>query len=219
MKALKYQDTWNVAVSTVATLEPTTPDDVIVNISWCGICGTDTGIITGDYPVAVPGVTLGHEATGVVSAIGDKVANVKVGDKVVINPTYYCGKCHMCQTMRINHCINKMGTESGVSYDGCFAHQFKTTSAFVMKIPDGVSLQAATLTEPLSCALSGIRKIHNLSMLTKGIVIGAGPMGLLYTWGLFLRGIIVAVIETANARYDYARREIPEAKPLSHQVA
>ena len=68
MKALKYHAPWDLSLEDVADPHATHPDDVIVDIRFCGICGTDLGIVSGDYPVAVPGVTLGHEASGVVSA-------------------------------------------------------------------------------------------------------------------------------------------------------
>ncbi|EPJ34553.1 putative D-xylulose reductase A [Streptomyces afghaniensis 772] len=210
MRALKYHGAWNVALEEVPDLRATGPDDVVVDIRFCGICGTDLGIVSGSYPIAVPGVTLGHEATGVVAECGPAVTNVKVGDRVVINPTPYCGQCRMCRTQRINHCVNKMGTESGVSYDGAFADRFLTTSRFVHVLPDHVSLQAAALTEPLSCVLSGVRKIQPPSMAAYTYVFGAGPLGLLYAWALSLKGLAPAVIETSPERLSFAQDRLPD---------
>ncbi|MFI1357743.1 zinc-binding dehydrogenase [Streptomyces sp. NPDC020898] len=209
MRALKYHGAWNVALEEVPDLHASGPDDVVVDIKFCGICGTDLGIVSGSYPIAVPGVTLGHEATGVVAECGAAVTNVKVGDRVVINPTPYCGRCRMCRTQRINHCVNKMGTESGVSYDGAFADRFLTTSEFVHVIPDHVSLQAAALTEPLSCVVSGVRKIQPPTMAAHTYVFGAGPLGLLYAWALSLKGLASAVIETSPERLAFARSRLP----------
>ncbi|HGJ5877232.1 MAG TPA: alcohol dehydrogenase catalytic domain-containing protein [Arsenophonus sp.] len=64
----------------------------------CGVCGTDIGIINGNYPVAITGTTLGHETNGIVTEIGSNVIKFKVGDQVVINPTYACQKCRICLT-------------------------------------------------------------------------------------------------------------------------
>lgn len=209
MKALKYNAAWNVSLNEVDALRVLKPDDVIVAIKYCGICGTDVGIISGDYPVAVPGVTLGHEATGVIAEIGSEVKNVKVGDRVAINPTSYCGECRMCQTLRINHCEKKFGTESGVSYDGTFAEYYRTSAKFVHLIPDRVSMKAVALTEPLSCIITGLRKIHPATMNAYTYVFGAGPMGLLYAWALKLKGLVPVVIENLPARLEFAKECLP----------
>ncbi|MET9833434.1 alcohol dehydrogenase catalytic domain-containing protein [Streptomyces sp. NPDC006385] len=198
------------ALEEVPDLRATGPDAVVVDVSYVGICGTDLGIVAGSYPIAVPGVTLGHEATGVVAECGPAVTGVKPGDRVVINPTPYCGTCRMCRTQRINHCVNKMGTESGVSYDGAFADRFLTTSEFVHVLPDHVSLQAAALTEPLSCVLSGVRKIQPPTMAAHTFIFGAGPLGLLYAWALSLKGLAPAVIETAPERLAFAHGRLPD---------
>ncbi|GGN87096.1 sorbitol dehydrogenase [Actinoplanes lobatus] len=210
MKALKYHSAWNVELREVPDLHATGDDDVVVDIRYCGICGTDLGIVSGNYPVAVSGVTLGHEASGIVAEIGPAVTSVAVGDRVVINPTPYCGRCRMCQTQRINHCVNKHGTESGVSYDGAYADRYRTTSAFVHRVPDHVSLRAAALTEPLSCVVAGARKLRPPSLTANTYVIGAGPLGLLYTWVLSLKGLTPVVVEHSPARLEFARDRLPD---------
>jgi L-iditol 2-dehydrogenase len=209
VKALKYHSPWRIDLEEVPDLHVSGPDDVVVDIAHCGICGTDLGIVTGSYPVALPGVTLGHEASGIVAEVGSAVENVGPGDRVVINPTPFCGTCRMCRTGRINHCVNKMGTESGVSYDGCFADRYRTTSRFVHTVPDDVSLQAASLTEPLSCVLGGVHKIVPPTMSAATYVFGAGPLGLLYAWALWLKGLTPVVVETSRARLAYAGECLP----------
>ncbi|SFR80181.1 zinc-dependent alcohol dehydrogenase [Anaeromicropila populeti] len=210
MRALKYKDMWDVSIEEVEDLHVINPDDVIVEVKYCGICGTDIGIVSGEYPVAVKGVTIGHEATGIIAEVGKDVKNVKPGDRVVINPTTYCGTCRMCKTLRINHCENKFGTESGVSYDGTFAQRYRTTSGYVHKIPDHISMKAVALTEPLSCVVTGLRKIQPTTMNLNSYVFGAGTMGILYTWGLTLKGIVPVVIEKSPARFEYAKKCLPE---------
>ncbi|KXK62650.1 zinc-binding dehydrogenase [Micromonospora rosaria] len=210
MKALTYHAAWDVELRDVPDLHAVADDDVVVDIRYCGICGTDLGIVSGSYPVAVSGVTLGHEASGIVAEVGPAVTEVAVGDRVVINPTPYCGRCRMCRTQRINHCVNKHGTESGVSYDGAFAGRYRTTSAFVHRLPDHVSLKAAALTEPLSCVLAGVRKIQPPSLAAYTYVFGAGPLGLLYAWALSLRGLTPVVVEHSPARLAFAQDRLPE---------
>lgn len=210
MKALKYNTEWDIDLKEIERPKIVEPNDVIVKIKYTGICGTDLGIISGAYPMAVNGVTLGHESTGYVDEIGDNVEDFHIGDRVVINPTYYCGKCRMCQTLRINHCLHKFGTESGVSKDGTFAEYYHTTSDYLIKIPDNMSMKAAAMTEPLSCTLMGVSKIHNLTMNVSSIVFGAGPMGILYTWALTLKGIQSIVIENSPLRKSFAESCIPK---------
>jgi L-iditol 2-dehydrogenase len=219
MKALKYRNIWDIGVIETEDLYPVNADEVIVAVKYCGICGTDVGIVSGDYPAAVKGVTLGHEAAGIIAAIGAEVKNVKVGERVAINPTYYCGECRMCRTGRINHCERKLGTESGVSYDGAFAGRYRTKAGYVYGIPDGVSLQAATLTEPLSCILSGARKLQSVPLNAYAYIFGAGPMGILYAWALSLKGIIPAVIETAPARREFVQDCLPKGVNVYQSLA
>lgn len=209
MKALKFGGAWDLAIEEVPDLHAKGADDVVVDIAYCGICGTDLGIVSGAYPVAHPGVTLGHEATGIVSEIGDAVSNVRVGDRVVIDPTPFCGRCRMCTSGRTNHCVNKDGTESGVSYDGAYADKFLTTSAYVHVLPPHVSLQAAALTEPLSCVLGGIRQLDLTRPSPYTFVFGAGPLGILYSWALAIRGAVPIVIEQSASRVDFAKGCLP----------
>ncbi|GLY06965.1 alcohol dehydrogenase catalytic domain-containing protein [Actinoplanes sp. NBRC 101535] len=219
MKALKYRGAWDVTLDEVPDLHVTGDDDVVVEIAYCGICGTDLGIASGAYPVAVPGTTLGHEASGIVAEIGDAVTGLAVGDRVVINPTPYCGRCRMCRTQRINHCVNKLGTESGVSYDGAYAGRFRTTSGFIHPVPDHVSLRAAALTEPLSCVVAGARKLQPPGLTAHTFVIGAGPLGLLYTWVLSLRGLTPVVVEHSPARLAFARDRLPVGSAVYGSLA
>ncbi|MEX0445656.1 zinc-binding dehydrogenase [Xenorhabdus sp. SGI246] len=209
MKALKFNQVWDIQVQDVEPLHCIEPDDVVVNIAVCGICGTDVGIITGSYPVAVPGTTLGHETTGIVAQVGSGVTRFQVGDRVVINPTYSCGCCRMCQTGNPNHCEKKMGTEAGVSYDGAFAEQYLAKEGSLIKLEPHVSMEAASLTEPLSCTLTGVDKLGITHTNIRAVVAGAGPMGMLYLWALHERGVKAFMIEKNPNRIQFARQNLP----------
>lgn len=211
MKALKYQGPWNVGLKQVSDISCVEDDDVIVKVKFCGICGTDTGILTGDYDVACPGVTLGHEATGVVEAIGNSVKKVSVGDRVVINPTYYCKECRACKTGNENHCLKKYGTEAGVSYDGTFAEKYKAKEDFLRKLDEHVSFEDATLTEPLSCTITGVDKLNITNTNIRAVIIGSGPMGVLYAWSLKKIGVDIIMIENNAKRYAKAQSILPES--------
>lgn len=214
MLALKYSKSWQVDVVKVNDLACLEADDVVVDIAVCGICGTDVGIISGAYPVAVPGTTLGHETSGVVTRIGQRVTRLKVGDRVVVNPTYACGECRMCQTGNPNHCEQKMGTEAGVSYDGAFAHQYRAKEAFLRKLDDHVSMEAASLTEPLSCTITGVDKLAITHTNIRAAVVGAGPMGMLYLWVLYHQGLKPFLVENNPGRSEFARECLPPSTML-----
>ncbi|CDG22792.1 putative L-iditol 2-dehydrogenase [Xenorhabdus poinarii G6] len=209
MLALKYHQAWDVEIQQVASLSCIEPDDVVVDIAVCGICGTDVGIITDDYPVAIPGTTLGHETTGVVSQIGSGVTQFQVGDRVVINPTYSCGHCRLCRIGSPNHCERKQGTEAGVSYDGAFAEQYLAKENLLIKLDDHVSMEEASLTEPLSCTLTGVDKLAITHTDIRAAVAGAGPMGMLYIWALYERGVRAFMVEKNEHRIQYARSHVP----------
>lgn len=210
MKALKFNGVWDVSSVDVPSLECVDSNDVIVSIEVCGLCGTDVGIITGDYPVAIPGTTLGHESTGTVLKIGCAVTSFKPGDRVVINPTYSCGECRMCQTGSPNHCERKQGTEAGVSYDGAFANQYRAKESSLIHLDDHVSFEEGALTEPLSCTITGVDKLNITHTNIRACVIGAGPMGMLYLWSLHLRGVNAFLVEKNEHRYQFAQNVLPE---------
>jgi threonine dehydrogenase-like Zn-dependent dehydrogenase len=178
----------------------TADDQVLIRVRATGICGTDLGIAAGVY-AARAGVILGHESAGDVVAVGDAVTAVRTGDRVVVDPTFHCGLCRMCRTARMNHCVAKATTETGVTQDGTFAPLHVTTERFVHRIADHVGYDAASLTEPLSCALTGLRAAEVRPDL-RSAVLGAGPMGVLYGAAMRLAGLRPIFIETSPARRE-----------------
>lgn len=216
MHALTYGSPWNISLEEKP--DPPTPvgDQVLVRLRASGICGTDIGIISGQYP-AEPSVTLGHESSGEVKAIGAEVRALRIGDRVVIDPTYFCSHCYMCRTGRPNHCTHKAGTETGVTRDGTFSPYYTTQERFLYKIADDVSFEAAALSEPLSCALTGVGVLRTRPDL-RTVVLGAGPMGILYTHALRTRAISGAVVELSAPRLALARQAIPRGWVCSETV-
>ncbi len=199
LESLVYRHPWAVELTRRAAPLPT-DNDVTVKIRACGVCGTDLGIVTGAYN-ALPGVVLGHEAAGVVADIGKGSHPFRIGDRVVIDPTYSCGQCFYCRSNRSNHCEMKHTTEAGVTRDGCFADYYTTDPRFLRKLPHIVSFQAACLTEPLSCVLTGVRRFKMGPQLT-AVVIGGGTIGLLYAMLVRQAGVEVCVAEPSSVRRE-----------------
>jgi len=208
MRTLTYFGPWDVRLCDKQNPASLLPHEVLVRIRASTICGTDLGIVSGLYE-AKKSVTIGHEAAGVVEQVDASVTTVKVGDRVVIDPTYFCQTCWMCRNGFSNHCERKIGTESGVTRDGTFAEFYVTEERFLYKIPESLSFGAACLTEPLSCVLTGLKQLQLRSNLDTAVV-GGGPMGMLYAHALALHGLKGAIVETSPVRLVLCRHLCPK---------
>ncbi|MCT3597819.1 zinc-dependent alcohol dehydrogenase family protein [Levilactobacillus brevis] len=187
MKALFLTGTKQFEMQDVTT--PTVKDDeVLVNTAYAGICGTDRALYAGlpGSADAVPPIVLGHENSGIVAAIGRNVTNVKVGDRVTVDPNIYCGECEYCRTDRPELCDNLSAV--GVTRDGGLEESFTAPASVVYPIPDSVSLKAAATVEPISCAVHGV-KLLDLTPYQKALVIGDGFMGQLFVQLLQAYGV------------------------------
>ena len=159
------------------------PGTVLVKVAYCGICGTDQDLFSGECSFAENGqvsypVRLGHEWSGVVEAVGEGVINFEQGDRVVGDNAVSCGKCDACLVGDYAHCAHMLnvGTIDPV-YDGAFCEYFLIAAHHLHKIPDGISLKEATLAEPLSVAFGGIKHM-NITNNSTVAVIGTGCIGM-----------------------------------------
>ncbi|CAH1854149.1 zinc-dependent alcohol dehydrogenase family protein [Convivina praedatoris] len=164
------------------------PNEVLIHTAFAGICGTDHALYAGlpGSADAVPPIVLGHENSGVVKEIGSAVTNVKVGDRVTVDPNIYCGECKYCHTARPELCENLSAV--GVTRNGGFEEFFTAPASVVYPIPDNVDLKSAAIVEPISCAVHGI-KLLKPSPYQKALVIGDGFMGELFVQILQAYGI------------------------------
>ena len=112
------------------------PNEVLINTAYAGVCGTDHDLYAGrpGSAAAVPPIVLGHENSGVVAAVGADVTNVKVGDRVAVDPNIYCGQCEFCLTQRPELCDHLSAV--GVTRNGGLAEQFTAPATVVYKLPD-----------------------------------------------------------------------------------
>src|SRR5215212_6576722 len=94
------------------------PDEVIVQIAACGICGTDVHIYRNEYMSSFPLIP-GHEFSGTVIEVGQRVTDIRLGDRVAVDPNLYCGHCDFCRNEEANHCRNWQGV--GITRSGGFA--------------------------------------------------------------------------------------------------
>ncbi|MGK4578722.1 zinc-dependent alcohol dehydrogenase [Kitasatospora sp. HPMI-4] len=182
-------------------------DEVLVRVAVTGICGTDRAIVLGEFP-AKPGVVLGHEAAGEVAAVGPAVASVAPGDRVVVNPTFYCGRCRTCRRGLPAHCEAKDGREIGVDLDGTMAEYVVVPDRFVHRLPASMSYRRAALVEPLACVLNNLRAAGP-RWDDRILVLGAGPIGALCALVLARRGARVALADRDPVRLELARTLLP----------
>lgn len=159
---------------------PTIRDDqVLLKMDCVGICGSDVHYLVNgriaDFILTKP-MIIGHEASGVVHKVGAKVTNLKVGDRVAIEPQEICRYCNYCKEGKYNLCPNIIFCATP-PVDGNLSRYYAHAADFCYKLPDHVSMEEGALLEPLSC---GVRACHRggVGLGTKMLIIGAGPIGL-----------------------------------------
>jgi len=153
------------------------PREVQVRVAAVGMCGTDLHVFEGEFAPTVFPIIPGHETSATVSAVGDEVTELAVGDRVSVDPTLTCGECEFCANGQANLCLSWNG--AGVARDdGSAAELMVAPVKNVHRLPDGVDLHLAAMIEPLSCAIRG----YDLLPRRLGehyLIYGAGTMGLL----------------------------------------
>lgn len=174
---------------------------VLLEISHCGICGTDLHMVMEDW--GRPGSTGGHEYSGVVAKVGPDVEGWAVGDRAVGGPEAGCGACDACRAGRTNLC--KSRPNAGVDhFVGAFALYKAIESGALYRVPDAVDLRTAALTEPLAVAIRGVR-LAAAEPPDRVLVTGGGPIGLLTVAVLNARGVSdVTVSEPSPKRQALA---------------
>lgn len=180
------------------------PDDLIVEVELCSICGTDVHIMSvpPGYQ-ATPGTVLGHELVGRVVEIGKDVKTIKPGDRVVVNPNDYCGVCDYCKMNLPNQCENI--TAMGIDADGGFAEYVRMSEKTAYKVSQELPAEIAAFAEPLACLVNGMHKIR-VNPGESVLILGAGPIGLMFCQALKAAGASpVIVAEPSKLRQEYAR--------------
>ncbi len=155
--------------------------EVLVRVKAVGICGSDVHGMTGSTGRRIPPVIMGHEAAGVIAALGRGVTSYAVGERVTFDSTIYCNACEYCLSGRLNLCSNRrvLGV-SCAEYrrDGAMAEYITVPQHILYRLPDAVSFEAAALIEPISVAFHAVRRAR-MSLGESVAVYGCGTIGLL----------------------------------------
>lgn len=153
------------------------PDQVLVDVDLCGICGSD--LHSPDLPqVYRGGFVLGHEMSGRIAQMGADVAGWSAGDRVALNPNgNVCGVCEHCRAGRLNFChLATMETALGLQADGGLAPSVVASPKTLRRVPEGAGRVEAAWVEPTATALHALRQAGDVSGATV-LVSGGGPIG------------------------------------------
>lgn len=157
------------------------PRDVLIQVAACGICGSDVHGYDGSTGRRIPPVVMGHEAAGIVAAVGAEVSAVAPGDRVTFDSTVYCARCEFCLRGEANLCENRqvVGVSCGeYRRAGAFAEYITVPEYIIYQLPPSLSFADAAMLEAVSVALHAV-KLSQIEGGETALVIGAGMIGLL----------------------------------------
>ncbi len=156
------------------------PDEVLVKVSSVGVCGSDVHYYQhgriGDYVVEKP-LVLGHEVSGEIVAVGDRVAPNRVGERVAIEPQRPCRTCEFCRSGHYNLCPS-MEFYATPPVDGAFCEYVVIQDDFAFEVSDSISDHAAALMEPLSVGIAAAQK-GGIKPGDTVLIAGGGPIGVI----------------------------------------
>lgn len=180
MKAMMLTGIREMEMMEVPTPEIKSAKDVLIKMTCIGVCGSDvhyytTGKIGSqvvEYPYAV-----GHEGAGIVEAVGTGVTNVKVGDRIAVEPAICCNECDQCKAGRHHTCRTLVFLGCPGQIPGCLSEYIVMPEECCFKIKDSMSYEEAAISEPLAIGVYAVKQSIPMQGAKIGIL-GAGPIGL-----------------------------------------
>lgn len=207
MKALLLSQYKHLEITDLSEPAPG-PDEVLVRVAACGICGSDVHGYDGSSGRRIPPIVMGHEAAGTIAAFGDRVTGFAKGDRVTFDSTVYCGACAPCRRGDVNLCDHRqvLGVScSDYCRPGAFAEFVAVPSRILYRLPDNLSFEEAAMLEAVSVAVHAV-SLARVSAECTALVVGSGMIGLLMVQVLRAAGcsrIFVADLE--NSRLEIAQ--------------
>jgi 2-desacetyl-2-hydroxyethyl bacteriochlorophyllide A dehydrogenase len=196
-------------LASVETIKDPTPleEEVIVKVLGCGICGTDLHILHDGLPNLPYPVIPGHEPWGEIIEVTKREKELRVGDRVAVDPSIHCGTCEQCQRGRGNLC--KHWGAIGGTQSGAWAEFVAVPRKNIHVLEEGFPLDCAAIIEPVACALRGVVQLKP-QFDTPALIFGAGTMGMLLALLLDMRGVgPLTVVEMNPDRARIARQLLP----------
>lgn len=202
MKAVCIEKPWTIGIREVEPVKPN-DEEAVIKVHAAGICGSDIGAFRGTNNIVSYPRIIGHEIAGEVLSVSKKNPNnIKVGDRVVIDPYTYCGHCYPCSLGKMNCCRNIK--VRGVHIDGGMSEYFTHYTDMLVKIPDGLDWERAAMAEPLTIALHAIHRLQ-LKAGEHIVVFGAGTIGLLVAMASLAYGAEPIVVDIVDERLELAK--------------
>ena len=201
MKAALYQGNHTFSIET-KELTPPDKHEVRIKVAYCGVCGTDVHIYHGtmDKRVSIP-LSIGHEMSGTIDALGDSVQGFEIGEKVVVRPLDDRGEkpsdkgySHICEDLKF----------IGIDSPGAMQQYWNVPAFTLHKLPADTDLKLAALIEPLSVACHDVR-LSELNSEETAVVLGGGPIGLLVAMVAKNTGANVIISEINPTRIKLAK--------------
>lgn len=184
------------------------PDEVLVRVEACGICGSDVHGYDGSSGRRIPPLIMGHEAAGTVAAVGANVSGLRQGEHVTFDSTIYCGKCEYSRKGEMNLCENRQVL--GVSIpeyrrEGAFAEFVVVPERIIYRLPENVPFCEAAMIEPLAVAVHAVA-VTEPPEKCSALIVGAGMIGLLVLQALREAGCTkVIVTDIDESRLQLAK--------------
>jgi len=180
MKALLLSSYRHFELADLPTPQPR-PDEVLIRVAACGICGSDVHGYDGSSGRRIPPLVMGHEAAGTIEAVGPAVKHFAPGDRVTFDSTVYCGECSNCRRGDINLCDRRQVL--GVSCEdyrraGAFAEFVAIPARILHRLPEDLPFVEAAMLEAVAVAIHAVN-LAEISRNTTALVIGAGTIGIL----------------------------------------
>jgi L-iditol 2-dehydrogenase len=164
-----------ISIEEIPTPEPG-PDDIVIRVHACGVCGSDVHCFEGHHFLATFPRVLGHEFSGVVADLGRNVTSLKPGDRVCAETNIPCGRCHLCTSGHSRLCKEKLVL--GFNANGGYAEYARLPAVNAVRVPGHVTLEHAAVAQPMGVCLHALRDRGDIKEGLTVAVFGAGPVGL-----------------------------------------
>jgi (R,R)-butanediol dehydrogenase/meso-butanediol dehydrogenase/diacetyl reductase len=185
MRALRWHNRGDVRLEEVEDAPDPRPDEIRIAVEWCGICGTDVEEYTSG-PIVIPTqphpltglqapMIIGHEVAGRVTDVGKNVHNLKPGQLVGLDGSFFCGSCRACRRHQLNVC--ERWAFIGMSYPGGLAERMTVPAYMAAPVADDIPSEWIALAETFSVATRAVRR-GRLAAGESAVVFGAGAVGL-----------------------------------------
>jgi L-iditol 2-dehydrogenase len=207
MKALLLTEYMHLELTDLA--QPSVgPEDVLIRVRSCGICGSDVHGLDGSTGRRIPPLVMGHEAAGVIAEVGRDVPDWKAGDRVTFDSTISCGECDFCRRGNINLCDRRqvLGVSCGdYRRNGAFAEYVAVPARILYRLPETLSFDHAAMIEAVSVAVHAV----SLTPVTPGdtaVVVGCGMIGQLTIQAARAAGFATVIgVDVDDARLTVAK--------------